>query len=246
MVDRFYGDLSLAEMYDALHPWGPTDAFCLERVGSAESVADIGCGTGRLLSRARRVGHGGRLTGLDPAAAMLVQARRRTAGVEWVLGDLDCVRWEAEFDLAVMSGQVLQLLPGDTEARHALAALRRALVPGGRLLVDTLDPAGRPWEGWGEEGAREVVRPDGSVVRAWREAVAPVRGERVRYVDRFDCDRWERAQESRGTLRFREAAALDRLLEGAGFTVEERHGPRGRAAARGAGGAGTVTVARRG
>ena len=54
---------------------------------AARAVLDVGCGTGSLLRRARELGHEGRLCGLDPAAAMLAQARTRP-DVEWRLGDL--------------------------------------------------------------------------------------------------------------------------------------------------------------
>src|SRR5262245_59176442 len=104
MVDRSFADPELARLYDALNPWGPGDDFYLDLVLSAPAVLDVGCGTGRLLRQARAAGHTGRLTGLDPAAAMLVQARAAAPGVEWVLGDFESARWEAEFDLVVMTG----------------------------------------------------------------------------------------------------------------------------------------------
>ncbi|MEU3825998.1 class I SAM-dependent methyltransferase [Streptomyces sp. NPDC029080] len=51
-------------------------------------MPDIGCGTGHLLWRTRAEGLRGRLTGLDPVAAMPAQARRARPDVEWVLGDV--------------------------------------------------------------------------------------------------------------------------------------------------------------
>ncbi|MGQ4333886.1 methyltransferase domain-containing protein, partial [Streptomyces hayashii] len=73
MVDHSFADLALAALYDSINPWGPDDDFYLDLVSSADAVLDVGCGTGRLLARAAAAGHPGRLTGLDPAAAMLVQ-----------------------------------------------------------------------------------------------------------------------------------------------------------------------------
>jgi len=67
-----------AAWYDVLNPWGPSDDFYLGMVMAADRVLDVGCGTGRLLHRARDLGHAGRLCGLDPDPAMLHQARVRT------------------------------------------------------------------------------------------------------------------------------------------------------------------------
>jgi SAM-dependent methyltransferase len=94
VTDRAYSDESLARLYDVLNPWGPSDDFYLDLVMSAGAVLDVGCGTGALLRRARDCGHTGRLCGLDPATAMLDQARR-LPDIEWVLGDV--VRFTTTF-----------------------------------------------------------------------------------------------------------------------------------------------------
>ena len=72
-----YSDDDVAALYDRLNPWGPSDDFFLSYVLEAPSVLDVGCGTGRLLHRAREAGHAGRLCGIDPDLASLRQARRR-------------------------------------------------------------------------------------------------------------------------------------------------------------------------
>ena len=54
--------------------------------------------------------------------------------------------WEQEFDLVVMSGHAFQVLLGDDEIRSALAAVRAALVPGGRFAFETRNPPARTWE----------------------------------------------------------------------------------------------------
>lgn len=110
MVDHQFADSHLAELYDVFHPWELRSdlAFYLPLVMSAESVLDVGCGTGALLHRAREAGHGGQLCGLDPGGAMLEQARQRS-DVEWILGDLGSVRWNQQFDLVVMTGHAFQV-----------------------------------------------------------------------------------------------------------------------------------------
>ncbi|MER6524784.1 class I SAM-dependent methyltransferase [Streptomyces sp. NPDC001508] len=224
MVDRSFKDLSLASLYDALNPWGPGDDFYLDLVMSARSVLDVGCGTGRLPARARRAGHDGRLMGLDPAAAMLVQARRREPGVEWVLGDLRTRLWDGGFDLVVMTGHAFQTLVDDEELRLALHAVRAALAPGGRFVFETPHPAARAWTCWTPEHIRTVDAADGRTVRVWREVDGPLLGDRVRFRETFDGEGWDRPRVSRSTLRFLGPDALTRLLGRAGLGVVERYG----------------------
>ncbi|MGQ4347952.1 class I SAM-dependent methyltransferase [Streptomyces sp. SAS_275] len=227
MADRSFSDVSLAALYDQLNPWGAGDDFYLDLVMSARSVLDVGCGTGRLLARAREAGHGGRLCGLDPAAAMLVQARRRAAA-EWVLGDLGSARWEREFDLVVMTGHAFQALLGDDEVRTALASVRRALGDGGRFVFETRNPAARAWETWTPDRAREVSDTRGGFVRVSHRVERPVLGDRVTFSETFEHPDWERPRVSRSTLRFLGADALRGLLGDAGFVVREQYGDWGR------------------
>ncbi|MCX5560494.1 class I SAM-dependent methyltransferase [Streptomyces sp. NBC_00038] len=237
MADRSFSDLSLAALYDALNPWGRSDDFYLDLVLSARSVLDVGCGTGRLLGRALEAGHEGRLCGLDPAAAMLVQARRRArtdaedsggAPVEWVLGDLAATHWEREFDLVVMTGHAFQVLLGDEELRGALAAIRQALSDDGRFVFETRNPAARAWERWTPEHVREVTDAHGDVVRVWHEVETPEAGDRVTFTETFDHPGWEQPRVSSSTLRFLGPDALDGFLTEAGFAVAERFGDWGR------------------
>lgn len=224
VVDHSFADLTLAALYDSINPWGPDDDFYLRLVRSADAVLDVGCGTGRLLARAAADGHPGRLTGLDPAAAMLVQARRRAPGVEWLLGDLHARLWQGDFDLVVMTGHAFQVLLGDEELRTALRAVRSALGDGGRFVFETRNPAARAWQRWTPDRVREVTDADGRAVRVWHEVEGEPSGDRVTFTETFACPDWPRPHTSRATLRFLTAGRLTGFLTEAGLRVEERYG----------------------
>ncbi|MGW4569343.1 class I SAM-dependent methyltransferase [Streptomyces sp. NPDC004561] len=229
MVDHSFADLSLAGLYDSLNPWGPGDDFYLGLVREARSVLDVGCGTGQLLRRARAEGHPGRLMGLDPAAAMLVQARRARPDVEWVLGDTRVRRWAAEFDLVVMTGHAFQELVGDEEIRGCLRAVRAALGSEGRFVFETRNPAARAWERWTPERVHEATAADGTAVRVWHEVRGDgLSGGRVRFTETFDSDRWAAPRVSHSVLRFLDTEALRGFLTEAGLTVAEQYGDWGR------------------
>ncbi|MFJ3303132.1 class I SAM-dependent methyltransferase [Streptomyces sp. NPDC086549] len=224
MVDHSFADLSLAALYDSLSPWGPGDDFYLGLVKSAGSVLDVGCGTGQLLRRAHESGHPGRLTGLDPAAAMLVQARRNAPAVEWVLGDLRTRLWAGEFELVVMTGHAFQVLVSDEELRTCLRAVRSALADGGRFVFETRNPAARAWETWTPARVREVPAADGTTVRVWHEVWGTPVGGRVTFTETYEGDSWDRPRVSTTTLRFLDTEALSGFLAEAGLEVVEQYG----------------------
>jgi len=225
VVDPAFSESSLAELYDVLNPWGrsPDDEFYLDLVMSATSVLDVGCGTGLLLRRAREVGHTGRLCGLDPAKAMLDQARSRS-DIEWCLGDLTSVGWDREFDLVVMTGHAFQVFVDDADLRASLTAIRSALADSGRFAFETRNPAVREWEGWTSDRTVEVVNSAGAVVRVTRQVESPVQGDVVHFATTFTSSSWHIPQVSRSSLRFLDPASLGTFLSEAGLAIDQQFG----------------------
>jgi len=109
------------------------------RLRPGESVLDVGCGTGSLAIAAKRqVGDAGSVQGIDASPEMIARARHKAkkAGL-----DIDFAEASAEslpfpdatFDV-VLSTVMLHHLRKSARA-VAVAEMRRALKPGGRLLV---------------------------------------------------------------------------------------------------------------
>jgi SAM-dependent methyltransferase len=209
-----------AAWYDVLNPWGPSDDFYLDLVMPADRVLDVGCGTGRLLHRARDAGHIGLLCGLDPDPAMLDQARVRT-DIDWVLGDAASAAWDRDFDLAVMASHAFQVLVEDDQLRESLSAIRDALVDDGRFAFETRHPQARAWEGWNT--SFETRNPGGGVARV-EYAVQEVTGDVVRLTETLSGQWWDRPQTEHGALRFLDPEALATSLQKAGFVVDEQFG----------------------
>jgi SAM-dependent methyltransferase len=219
VVDRLFTEPRLAELYDVLNPWDPRGdfGFYLPLVMSAQSVLDVGCGTGALLRRARESGHVGRLCGLDPADAMLDQARVNS-DIEWILGDLASVGWDQEFDLIVMTGHAFQVFVADDEIRASLTAIRSALTNDGRFAFETRNPFARAWDTW-TYSAVEIAG-----VRIASEVETPIAADVVSFTMTVTSPSWDQPQASRSTLRFLDADALSVFLSDVGLVIEEQFG----------------------
>jgi SAM-dependent methyltransferase len=94
--------------------------------GAGEDILDVGCGDGALTERL--VAAGARVVGIDPSPEFVAAARAR--GLDARPGDAASLTFSQEFD-AVFTNAVLHWIP-DHDA--VLAAVRRALRPGGRFV----------------------------------------------------------------------------------------------------------------
>jgi SAM-dependent methyltransferase len=122
-----------------------------------------------------------------------------------------------------MTSHVAQFFVTDDAWAGALADLRRALVPGGRLVFDTRDPRARGWERWNPvDSRRRVQLPDGRTVTAWTE-VTDVRDGAVGFTHHYTFPDGAELR-STATLRFRAEAEVRAALRSAGFSVEHVYG----------------------
>lgn len=224
MRNAEFRDRRLVSVYDAECPWSRDDDFFLSVVGETPGarVLDLGCGTGRLALGMAAAGH--TVTGVDPARASLEAARAKPGAerVTWIEGTSPVLP-DASFDVAVMTSHVAQFLVDDDEWRRTLADLRRALVPGGRLVFDSRDPRAREWERWNPvDSRRRISLPDGRVVAAWTEVTA-VQDGAVTFSHHYTFPDGEELL-STATLRFRTQEELCSSLREAGFSVESMYG----------------------
>ena len=219
-----FEDPRLVTVYDAECPWSRDDDFFMSVVNETPNarVLDLGCGTGRLALGMAAAGH--LVTGVDPARASLEAARAKAGAgrVTWVEGTSQVLPEQA-YDVAVMTSHVAQFFVTDDEWSGALADLKRALVPDGRLVFDTRDPRDRKWDEWNSvDSRRRVTLPDGRIVEAWTE-VNFVHGGVVSFTIHYTFpDAAELV--STATLRFRTEDEVRSSLHVAGFTVEQIFG----------------------
>lgn len=125
-MQRWLVDPLQRQVIDAARRYRP-DAF---------AVLDAGCGTGRLLLRAREVFPGARLVGVDPAAGMIDVARRKAGGdIDFLVGDIETLDApDQAFDLVftTLSFHHWQ------DQREGLRQIHRVMRPGGVFILSDL------------------------------------------------------------------------------------------------------------
>jgi SAM-dependent methyltransferase len=212
-------------IYDAVNAYEPGTQpdFYLgvaEEV-SAETVIDLGCGTGIITLEFARRGY--RMIGVESSRVMLEVAQKNAGadGVQWVHGGAGQAGTPGA-DLAFLSGHVAQFILNDAEWLETLAGVKEALRPGGYLAFESRDPRAREWERW--TGRKRII-PDSPYgrIESWTE-VTNVEGEVVFAVGHRRLLQTNEELVSPFALRFRSEELLRQSLTSSGFLVESVFG----------------------
>jgi SAM-dependent methyltransferase len=140
------GYAALAPFYDEFvaHPGYRRWVLSIERTARDLGAAgvrllDLGCGTGR--SFAPLVGRGYLVTGCDPVAAMLAEARRRSPRRVRTACGLAADAPAGPYDLVLALNDVVNCHPDGPALRRTLIAVAQRLAPGGVFAFDVTPPA---------------------------------------------------------------------------------------------------------
>lgn len=213
-----YGD-GFADVYDDWYadvsPPEATAAFVSAR--SAGPVLELGCGTGRLAAPLRGEGVG--VVGLDASTAMLEQSLARHPEVPVVAADMTEIPVrDGSVGAVLIAFNTLFNLVTDSGQRRCLTQARRALAPGGIVVVEAFVPG----TGATEAADRvDVVRLEADLVVLRVSRTDPVGGTVAgHHVELRDghpvrLRPWQ--------VRFRSPEELDDLADSAGLRLAERY-----------------------
>jgi SAM-dependent methyltransferase len=220
VVDALFADPRLAAIYDDVDgDRRDLDAYVALAGGlGAQSVLDIGCGTGSFACRLARQGVA--VVAVDPALASLHVARTKPdAGlVRWLEGDATTLP-PLQVDLVTMTGNVAQVFVDDDEWLATLLAARRASRLAGAVVFETRDPAREAWRDWTRaRSQRRVDTAAAGPVETWVELTA-VELPLVSFRTTFVFARDGAVLTSDSTLRFRSRAEVEQSLAVAGLAV---------------------------
>jgi ubiquinone/menaquinone biosynthesis C-methylase UbiE len=101
-----------------------------------------------------------KVTGVDPAEAMLRVARSRVGGdkVSWIRSDGQSLRLPQRFNFIYMTGHAFQQLLTDDEAVAVLRTAALHLNAEGRFVFETRNPAAQAWLSWTPEHSMRTVQ----------------------------------------------------------------------------------------
>ncbi|MDX1615633.1 MAG: class I SAM-dependent methyltransferase [Candidatus Promineifilaceae bacterium] len=228
---------AIADLYDHVVPYRDRSdvEFFVEATKAANGpVLEVGCGTGRVLIPTARAGVD--VVGLDMSAAMLAQCRARLqqesnetrARVQLIRADMRDFELDRSFNLVTLPFRPFQHLTTVEEQLGCLAAIRRHLVTGGRIILDVFNP----WleklveDNLGQEYGQEpeFTAPDGRRVIRRHKVVARdlfnqvIHGELIYDVTHPDGREQRLVQPYRLRYLFRFEA--EHLLVRSGFEIE--------------------------
>ena len=216
-----YQDRRIAEIYDIANPLAEDSRFYFALAGGQPcSVLELGCGTGTLCGGLAERGH--RVTGVDPAAAMLDVARGKPHAdqIEWVQASAQTYRSERRFDLIVMTGHAFQCLLNDGDTLAGLETMRRHLRDEGRIGFETRNPR-VDWAGEWAGRQRLIRMPSGEEVLETLE-IRGAGAELIRFQTTYRLPHTTLTTSS--TLRFPSREHVEALLGRAGFGMREVFG----------------------
>jgi SAM-dependent methyltransferase len=216
-----YHNTQIAELYDLSNPRAQDTDFYLSLAGPRPcSVLDLGCGTGTLCCALAERGH--RVTGVDPAAAMLAVARRKLHAdqVQWVESSAQCYKSARRFDLIVMTGHAFQILLTDADALAVLKTMRGHLAERGRVAFETRNPR-LDWAAeWGSRPPVVRMLPGGQLIETLH--ITGKDEELISFQTSYRLPPGTLTTSSR--LRFPSREHLDALIARSGLVVREVFG----------------------
>ncbi len=141
-LDNHYTSARLADIYDLDSGWSEDREFYLKLAGTTpKRILDLGCGTGLLCDAYAASGH--KVTGVDPAEAMLDVARKKphAKDIDWILSTAQDFKSPHLFDLIIMTGHAFQVLLTDRDAIAVFKTMKEHLHPDGLIVFESRNPS---------------------------------------------------------------------------------------------------------
>lgn len=223
--DQLYHDPALADFYDLESSWAIDDDYCRTLAATAQSVLDLGCGTGRLTVT---LADGSReVVGIDPAAAMLDIARAKPNGerITWIVDDARHARLGRTFDLVLLTGHAFQVFLTPPDQLAVLRTIAAHLNPEGRFIFDSSNPLAEEWRGWTRDKTLQILQhPHFGEVDAWHTVQYAADTNIATYETHYVAKTGGQTFSAQSQIRFAPQNELAAAITEAGLTVDHWFG----------------------
>lgn len=136
-------------IYDQINVFSKDRLFYISLLNDLHisTIADVGCGTGRVTKSFAEVGYN--ITAIDPSEEAIQVAKTKidAKNVQWIVGDSGHLQSNS-YDAVIMTANVAQVFLTETSWQQLLMDVFRALKPGGSLIFDCRNPEVKVWEAW--------------------------------------------------------------------------------------------------
>lgn len=209
----------IALVYDQLNHWGKDDDFFMELLESTQSktIADLGCGTGRITVQMAKDGY--RVTAIDPNEEAIHYAMQKAYAqdVTWIVGDSANLKPEA-YDVVIMTANVAQVFITDESWQTLVHDAYCALKPGGHFIFDTRNPKAKAWEEWQKDDTVDKIQDlnTGDTLTMWEEYEG-LNGSVFTFYEKIKNEKTNTVIEDKVQLIFRSYKEISQSLHQAGF-----------------------------
>lgn len=156
--DEKVGKCMIPLVYDQINRWGKDDEFFLALLKKLDvkTIADLGCGTGRLTEHFAKAGY--QITAIDPNEEAINYARNKALPdqVKWLVGDSSDLHIN-EFDVVIMTANVAQVFLTEESWLQVVRDVYRALKPGGHFIFDARNPLVKVWDEWEKDTTPDLA-----------------------------------------------------------------------------------------
>ena len=214
-------------VYDQINLWGKDDEFfiALLKTLKVESIADLGCGTGRWTTHLAQNGY--TITAIDPheEAIKLARSKDDSGNVKWIVGDSSNLQTNT-YDAVIMTANVAQVFLTDDSWKQVISDVFRSLKVGGHFIFDTRNPLVKVWEEWEKDMSPDVAkdRLSGDPLEIYTEYEGFEQDVYTFYETVKNTKTNEVLVHEKMQIRFRNQGELDESLKLAGFSKIETYG----------------------
>ncbi len=172
-ADPVFDHPRLVQVYDAFDPdrLDLVPYVSLAKQYKAQTVVDLGCGTGVLALIL--VEKGINVTAVDPARNSLAMAQSKTGAerVQWVHGDSQDIP-KTKTGMLFMTGNTAQAIIRDEDWKAMLGNVKKALRKDGLFVFETRNPEFEGWKEWTKELSYQKIHiPVVGTVETWVDLI---------------------------------------------------------------------------